>query len=119
METKKETIVGLEGVTQAERSGLLRASSASGKPPESEPGKRKEQSANGEQRDKDEARPAKTRALRVLLWMLRKSVVPLLCIVAVLGGMYIGYSIIGKRPAADVFHWATWKHMYDLVFADS
>jgi nitrate reductase NapE component len=119
METKKETVVRLDGVSQAERSGLLRASSAGGKAPESGPANNKEQSAKGEQLDKDEARPGKSRSQRILFWLLRKSIVPILCIVAVLGGMYIGYSIIGKRPAADVFHWATWKHMYDLVFADS
>lgn len=57
--------------------------------------------------------------VKVLLWILRKSIVPLIMIIMLVGGLYIGYVVIGKQPSGEVFNWSTWKHMYDLVFAES
>ncbi|MNW01307.1 DNA-directed RNA polymerase subunit beta [compost metagenome] len=44
-------------------------------------------------------------------------VIPLLFLLALGGGMAAGYVILGKKELSDVFHWSTWKHVYDLVFA--
>ncbi|SDX27693.1 DNA-directed RNA polymerase subunit beta [Paenibacillus sp. CF384] len=116
MDAKKETAAGLDGVSQLERSSLMNPAPA---------GERQRQNgAMQSERDMEAAkgqsstRKKRNPALRALLWTLRKSIVPILCIAAVLGGMYMGYSIIGKRPGDEVFDIATWKHMYDLVFAD-
>ncbi|QHW35164.1 DNA-directed RNA polymerase subunit beta [Paenibacillus rhizovicinus] len=64
------------------------------------------------------ARKKRHPAVRVIRWMLLKSIVPILCVLAVIGGMYIGYAVLGKRPGAEIFEVETWKHMYDLIFAD-
>ncbi|WP_210664106.1 DNA-directed RNA polymerase subunit beta [Paenibacillus lignilyticus] len=116
MDAKKETAAGLDGVTQMERSSLINPAPA---------GERQRQNGTMQsERDpetakgKTSARKKRHPALRALLWTLRKSIVPILCIAAILGGMYMGYTIIGKRPGDEVFDIATWKHMYDLVFAD-
>ncbi|OME87574.1 hypothetical protein BK120_04065 [Paenibacillus sp. FSL A5-0031] len=55
----------------------------------------------------------------MLLWLLRKSIVPLIMIIMLVAGLYIGYAVIGKQPEDEVFSWATWQHLYDLVFAES
>ncbi len=56
---------------------------------------------------------------RVVFWLFRKSIVPVIMVVMLLVGMYAGYIYLGKGAKEDVFHWETWKHMYDLVFAES
>lgn len=56
---------------------------------------------------------------RVILWLLRKSIVPIVMVIMLALGLYVGYVILGKMPKGDVFEWSTWKHMYDLVFTDS
>jgi hypothetical protein len=57
--------------------------------------------------------------LRILFWVFRKSLAPIIMIVMLLAGLYIGYVIVGGQPKEDVFELSTWKHMWDLIFADS
>lgn len=57
------------------------------------------------------------RWVRILLWMLRMLVVPVLSVCALLVGLWIGYSYIGGAEAEDIWKWSTWKHLFDLVFA--
>ncbi|NBD26742.1 DNA-directed RNA polymerase subunit beta [Paenibacillus glycinis] len=115
MDSKKETAAGLEGVTSAERSNLLGASTAgdavrgTGKRPTRESSAAKE---------KTNVRKKRHPAVRALRWTLLKSIVPILCVLAILGGMYIGYAVVGKQPGGDILKIETWKHMYDLIFAD-
>ncbi|MBU6145562.1 MAG: DNA-directed RNA polymerase subunit beta [Paenibacillaceae bacterium] len=33
-------------------------------------------------------------------------------------GLYVGYVLLGGGEAQDVLQWKTWKHIYDLVWAD-
>ncbi|AKG36589.1 DNA-directed RNA polymerase subunit beta [Paenibacillus durus] len=49
----------------------------------------------------------------VVRWFL----IPLLLLLALGGGLAVGYVVLGKKELSDVFHWSTWKHVYDLVFA--
>ncbi|WP_258171043.1 DNA-directed RNA polymerase subunit beta [Paenibacillus sp. R14(2021)] len=112
MESKKETAAGLEGVTQVERS-MLNASPAD--PSSKRPDKGQTPPKNAENKP---ARKKRHPAVRALRWTLLKSIVPVLCVAAVIAGMYIGYAVLGKRPGAEIFDIDTWKHMYDLVFAD-
>ncbi|AIQ14839.1 hypothetical protein PDUR_25380 [Paenibacillus durus] len=49
----------------------------------------------------------------VVRWFL----IPLLLLLALGGGLAAGYVVLGKKELSDVFHWSTWKHVYDLVFA--
>ncbi|QWU15892.1 DNA-directed RNA polymerase subunit beta [Paenibacillus sophorae] len=49
----------------------------------------------------------------VVQWFL----IPLLLLLALGGGLTVGYVVLGKKELSDVLHWSTWKHIYDLVFA--
>jgi len=71
--------------------------------------------------DSGNGKPGKKRpaALNALLWTLRIAIVPILLIAALIGGLYVGYVVIGKAPEGDVWELETWMHMYDLIFSDS
>lgn len=56
---------------------------------------------------------------RVTFWLLRKSIVPIIMIVMLVVGLYAGYTILGNGPKDDVFQIDTWRHLYDLIFAES
>ncbi|MFF2889952.1 DNA-directed RNA polymerase subunit beta [Paenibacillus sp. NPDC057967] len=56
---------------------------------------------------------------RIAFWMLRKSIVPIVMIVMLIVGLYVGFVFLGDGSKNDVFEWATWRHLYDLVFAES
>lgn len=56
--------------------------------------------------------------LRVVLKLLRFLIVPVLCLSALYAGLYVGYTVLGEQPPEHVLEWSTWKHLYDLVFAD-
>ncbi|GMK49149.1 DNA-directed RNA polymerase subunit beta [Paenibacillus glycanilyticus] len=56
---------------------------------------------------------------RITFWILRKSIVPVIMVIMLITGLYVGYAVVGKQPGSDVFHWETWQHMYDLVFSDT
>ncbi|XEC95346.1 DNA-directed RNA polymerase subunit beta [Paenibacillus tarimensis] len=80
----------------------------------------KDEASRKRSSDKEQAagykRPA---ALRVLLWILRKSIVPLLLLLALIAGLYAGFVVLGNGPESEVWDWKTWRHMYDLIFAES
>ncbi|WP_171056264.1 DNA-directed RNA polymerase subunit beta [Paenibacillus sinopodophylli] len=69
--------------------------------------------------DKGSNKKQRSKWLSVLLWILRKSIVPIIMVIMLVAGLYIGYVVIGKQEETDVFSWATWQHLYDLVFADT
>ncbi|RAP74289.1 hypothetical protein DL346_23075 [Paenibacillus montanisoli] len=106
----------MESVAQAERPNLLSSPPASKK--QRQGGNNQPERESGVVKGKASVRKKRHPALRALLWTLRKSIVPILCVLALLGGMYAGYAVLGHRPGEEVFDLATWKHMYDLVFAD-
>ncbi|TJY41919.1 DNA-directed RNA polymerase subunit beta [Cohnella pontilimi] len=55
-----------------------------------------------------------------ILWLTVKLlVVPALCLIALVFGLAVGYAVLGGRPVSEVFELNTWKHIYDLVFAES
>ncbi|MVP01523.1 DNA-directed RNA polymerase subunit beta [Paenibacillus lutrae] len=53
-------------------------------------------------------------ALRILT-ILR---IPLICLAALFIGLWLGYAWFGGQPASDIFKISTWKHLFNLVFAD-
>ncbi|MFS0725845.1 DNA-directed RNA polymerase subunit beta [Paenibacillus sp. 1P07SE] len=57
--------------------------------------------------------------VRIVLWILRKSIVPLLLLLALVGGAFLGYVMLGEGDSTDVWKWETWRHLYDLIFLDS
>lgn len=42
--------------------------------------------------------------------------IPLLCILVLFIGLWIGYSVIGGQPASEIFRIGTWKHIFDLIY---
>ncbi|MFD0590631.1 DNA-directed RNA polymerase subunit beta [Paenibacillus sp. GCM10027627] len=71
------------------------------------------------ERDKEEDDYERPAWARISLWIVRKSIVPIIMIIMLLAGLYFGFVFLGKGPEGDVFEWATWRHLYDLVFAES
>lgn len=54
-----------------------------------------------------------------IVWVTVKLlIIPVLCVMALIFGLAVGYTVLGDQPVSEVFDWKTWKHMYDLVFAD-
>ncbi|WP_080832579.1 MULTISPECIES: DNA-directed RNA polymerase subunit beta [Cohnella] len=58
------------------------------------------------------------KAFRSIVWTcLKVLAIPIVCVIALAAGLAFGYVVLGEREFADVFQWETWRHMYDLVFA--
>nr|AYQ75712.1 DNA-directed RNA polymerase subunit beta [Cohnella candidum] len=54
-----------------------------------------------------------------ILWITFKMlIIPILCVLALILGAAVGYAVLGGKPVSEVFQVDTWKHMYDLVFAE-
>jgi hypothetical protein len=53
-------------------------------------------------------------SLRVIRWTW----IPLTCVIACCVGLAIGYVYLGKQAAGDMLDLATWRHLFDLVFAE-
>lgn len=65
--------------------------------------------------DPENGQPARRKTARwriVIRWMI-----PLFLVLALIGGMTVGYVVFGKQSLSDVFEWKTWQHVIDLVFA--
>jgi len=71
----------------------------------------------GPNKSKPKRKPRPT-WLRVTLGILKYLSIPIVLCIAVVIGLYIGYVKLGDRPASDMLHWETWKHLFDLVFAE-
>lgn len=56
--------------------------------------------------------------LRIVWMSVKILIIPIVCIAALIVGLAIGYVVLGDKPLSDVFDAGTWKHMYDLVFAE-
>jgi hypothetical protein len=70
-------------------------------------------------RPSDKSNESSGRIIARVLWMSTKIfIIPILCIAALIVGLVVGYVILGNKPLSDVFDISTWKHLYDLVFAE-
>jgi hypothetical protein len=59
------------------------------------------------------------RTIGRIVWMTVKLLtIPVLCVIALIFGLAVGYTVLGGKPLSEVFDINTWKHMYDLVFAE-
>lgn len=87
-------------------------------PPVEDDGKKAKKSSKQIELEEDEyiARPF---IVRFIWWLIRKSLVPIIMVAMLVAGLYIGYSLIGNQPKEEVFEWPTWRHLYDLIFAES
>ena len=73
----------------------------------------------GASRPTDKSNDSSGRIIARVIWTSVKIlIIPILCIAALIFGLAIGYVVLGDQPLTDVFDARTWKHMYDLVFAE-
>lgn len=71
------------------------------------------------QRPAGKSRRSAGRIILSAIWLtIKLLLIPAACIAALIAGLAIGYVVLGDKPLSDVFEINTWKHMYDLVFAD-
>lgn len=83
-----------------------------------EESKETEASSSTQAKETDTGKPEKTSGTAGTLRVLKKLRVPLIFFGALIVGLWIGYSGIGGQPTLDIFRISTWKHLFDLVFAD-
>lgn len=57
--------------------------------------------------------------LKTVFWLLRKLIAPIIMVIMLAVGLYIGYAVVAGQPSDEVFKFETWKHLWDLIFADS
>lgn len=74
-------------------------------------GSRSEREKNTKQKKASTSTPSQRKDKKV-----KYSVIISLAIIAFLVGSMIGYGILGKRNAFEVFDIDTWLHMYRLIF---
>lgn len=67
---------------------------------------------------KAKAKP-KRRSRFTAWWFARKVIVLALFVGALTGGLYLGFVVLGKGSMDDAFDFGVYKHIYDLIFADS
>ncbi|MDF2958991.1 MAG: hypothetical protein K0S39_726 [Paenibacillus sp.] len=66
---------------------------------------------------KAKAQPSKRKRT---IWLVVQWVgIPVLSLAALAVGLVIGYVYLGKRPMEEVYEVETWRHIYDLVFAET
>ncbi|MFC0525267.1 DNA-directed RNA polymerase subunit beta [Pontibacillus salicampi] len=65
--------------------------------------------------DKQEDKQQKKVRRRLLPIWLRLIIVILLCTLALLGGIMIGYGVIGDGNPLDALKLETWQHIIDIV----
>lgn len=54
-----------------------------------------------------------------ILWLIFKILrVPVLSLLAIYIGLWVGYTKFGHQPSSEILHMSTWRHLYDLVFAN-
>ncbi|KZE77918.1 DNA-directed RNA polymerase subunit beta [Paenibacillus elgii] len=56
---------------------------------------------------------------KAVFTFLKWTWIPFTGIVALLVGLAIGYVYIGKQDYHEVFNLNTWRHVFDLIFADT
>lgn len=55
---------------------------------------------------------------RVLKLVLKRGWLPAAGLAALMIGLYAGYVAAGDQNAGDIFRLSTWRHIFDLVFAE-
>lgn len=74
--------------------------------------------SNQTEKEKPKQRKSFPRWAKITLKIMRYLLVPALCLIALFGGLIVGYVYIGGQEIADVWKVDTWKHVYDLMFSD-
>lgn len=83
-----------------------------------EESKETERASSTQAKEPDTGKPGGISRSAGALRVLKKLRLPLIFLGALIVGLWIGYSGIGGQPTLDIFRISTWKHLFDLVFAD-
>jgi len=80
-----------------------------------------ERAANGEKPPAKGGKAKRNRPTweRVAIGIVKYASIPVIICAAIIVGLYIGYVKLGDQPSADIFRIETWKHIFDLIFANS
>jgi len=130
---RQNTAIGGYAMSSSQRDGGDSSQVSEGNSQMSESSRAKSAMSEDAQSDKTSAAAEQTKqdglaedeyyarplGVRILFWLLRKSIVPIIMIIMLVAGLYIGYTILGDQPKEEVFQWPTWRHLYDLIFAES
>lgn len=66
----------------------------------------------------EKVKPPKPPKRKIATWkIVFRWMIPLFLLLALLGGMMVGYVVFGKQEMSEVFRLETWKHVIDLIFA--
>jgi cobalamin biosynthesis Mg chelatase CobN len=90
-----------------------------GTQPSRERDREREQSPSGASAASKSKGKTKRRSRFTAWWFARKVIVLAMFVGALVGGLYLGFVVFGKGSMDDAFDIASYKHIYDLVFADS
>lgn len=118
--TKKKSSDGASRKKKNTASSPQERSKHTGKTSEPAPSKKKDDSGKRtrheqKKRQKEEKKANKRPIRRIFPIWLRLIVIPILCIVALLLGMMVGYGVIGDGSPFDALHKETWQHIIDIV----
>jgi hypothetical protein len=69
--------------------------------------------------NRKKAKPAAKTWVRVVKGIVRWTWIPIACLAALFIGLSIGYVYVGKQPLDEIWDMATWRHLFDLIFADT
>lgn len=70
---------------------------------------------NLEVKKADDSKPVRWVQIRILPIYVRVLLVVILIALAIIGGAYIGYSILGDGAGSDIFKKGTWTHIVDII----
>lgn len=74
--------------------------------------------ASGKKPKKKSRKPTRPTWVTVILTTIKILYIPLLLFLAVVVGLWVGYVKLGKQPSEEIFKLETWKHLFDLIFAE-
>ncbi|WP_235941522.1 DNA-directed RNA polymerase subunit beta [Paenibacillus puerhi] len=69
--------------------------------------------------NRKKAKPATKTWVKVIKAIIRWTWIPIASLAALFIGLSIGYVYIGKQPLDEVFELNTWRHLFDLIFANT
>lgn len=75
--------------------------------------------------DKQAPKPPKRKRSVFFWWtryvwpVARHLIIPAVCLLVLFAGMAAGYTVLGGGSLSEVWELDTWKHMFDLIFAET
>jgi len=80
---------------------------------------RDDEMKSGKERPAKKEKKPRPRWQRIAWRTLRILFVPLMCLAALIAGLYVGYVTIGGQDPSEIWNIRTWKHVFDLMFSQT